>query len=297
MRAVAAMVLAVWAGVLTGVPARAQPQIDDWPDIETKDLFGFTEGSGIGLQGEKEISLGTQANVGKSGGRYWGSESKLEYEFTPSQYVQLSFGPFFSAHNIGNVPGLDDRRQVALGGAFGEINYLLLERSPSSPLSLTVSAEPTWRRIDETSGARVTNVELELKLKADVELMKDRLWFGSNLLYEPEGTHDPDGIGAGWMQESKLGISGALSYRVAANVVLGAELWYLRHYDGMWANQFTGDAVYLGPTMYVQVTPKVSITAAWNAQVTGSDVNDPGAHLNLSEFARHRFQFKTSFEF
>lgn len=297
MRAFAAVILSVWAGVLTGMPAQAQPPGDDWPEIETKDIFGFTEGSGVGLEGEKEISLGTEARVGKSGGRYWGSESKLEFEFTPSQYVQFAFGPFFSAHSIAGVPGLDDRSQVALGGAFGEVRYLLLDRSPSSPVALTLSAEPTWRRIDETSGARVTNVELELKLNADVELVKDRFWFGSNLLYEPEGTHDPDGVGAGWQQESRLGISGALAWRVAPPVVLGAEVWYLRHYDGMWANAFTGDAVYVGPTLYVQVAPKVSLTAAWNAQVTGRDAADPGAHLNLAEFSRHRFLFKTQFEF
>ena len=297
MRALAAAFFSVCAGMVMGAPAHAQPQAGDWPEIETKDIFGFTEGSGIGLEGEKEISFGTEARLGKSGGRYWGSESKLEFEFTPSQYVQFAFGPFFSAHNISNVPGLDDRKAVNLGGAFGEVRYLLLDRSASQPVSLTLSAEPEWRRIDETGGARVTNAELELKLNADVELIKDRLYFGSNLLYEPEGTRDPDGVGAGWMQESKLGVSGALAYRVASDVVLGAEVWYLRHYDGMWANQFTGDAVYLGPTLYVKVAPKVFITAAWNAQVTGSDVDDPGAHLNLTEFSRQRFQFKTAFEF
>ena len=45
-----------------------------------------------------------------------------------------------------------------------------------------------------------------------------------HLLYEPEGTHDPEGIGAGWKKESKLGISGALSYRIVPTVLLGAEL-------------------------------------------------------------------------
>lgn len=285
-------------GVLRGA-AHAQPQTsaNDLLQIETKYVFGFTEGSGIGLEGEKEVSIDTEARLGKSGGRYWASESKLEFEFTPSQYVQFEFGPFFSAHNISNVPGLDDRKQVNLGGAFGEIRYLLLDRNPSSPLALTVSAEPEWRRTDETTGSHVNNVELELKLNADVELVKNRLYFGSNLLYESEGTRDPDGIGGGWEKESKLGVSGALSYRVTPTVLAGAELWYLRHYDGMWANSFTGDAFYVGPTLFVQITPKAFITAAWNVQVAGSDVDDPTAHLNLSEFSRHRFKIKTAFEF
>jgi hypothetical protein len=78
------------------------------------------------------------------------------------------------------------------------------------PWSFTLSAEPEWPRIDETSGSRVNNAELELKLNADVELVKNRLYFGSNILYEPQGTHDPGGVGAGWKKESKVGISGAL---------------------------------------------------------------------------------------
>lgn len=285
-------------GLLCGI-AHAQPQqsADDWLQIETKYVFGFTEGSGIGLEGEKEVSIDTEARLGRSGGRYWASDSKLEFEFTPSQYVQFEFGPFFFAHNISNVPGLDDRKQVNLGGAFGEIRYLLLDGGPSSPLALTLSAEPEWRRTDETTGSHVNNVELELKLNADVELVKNRLYFGLNLLYEPEGTHDPDGIGAGWQRESKLGVSGALSYRITPKVLLGSELWYLRHYDGMWANSFTGDAFYVGPILFVQITPKAFIAAAWNVQVAGSDVDDQTAHLNLSEFSRQRLKIKTAFEF
>jgi hypothetical protein len=166
-------------------------------EVETKYIFGFTEGSGIGLEGEKEFSWETVARFGKRDGRYWASETKLEYEFTPNQYVQLEFGPLLSTHDIRNVTDMDNRNQVAFGGLFGEIRYLLLDRGPSSPLAVTLSSEGVWRRSDETSGERVTNFELELKLNADLELIKNRLYLGANLLYEPEATHDPDHIGGG----------------------------------------------------------------------------------------------------
>jgi hypothetical protein len=266
-------------------------------EIETKYVFGFTEGSGIGLEGEKEFSVDTVARLGKSGGHYWGSETKLEFEFTPNQYVQFEFGPFISAHSIRGVADLDDRSQVAFGGAFGEIRYLLLDRGPSSPLAVTLSAEPEWRRIDETGGARVNNLELELKLNADLELIKNRLYLAANLLYEPEATRDPDGIGAGWEMESKGGISGALAYRIMPAVLIGAEVWYLRHYDGAWFNSFTGDAIYVGPTLFVQLSRKMFVSAAWNIQVAGSDVDEPGAKLNLSEFSRQRAKLKVAVEF
>ena len=174
---------------------------------------------------------------------------------------------------------------------------MLLERNGNSPLALAFTAEPTWRGIDETSGARVNNLELELKLQGDVELIAKRLYLGFNLLYEPEATHDPDGIGAGWEQESKAGISGSLAYRILPAVTIGAEVWYLRHYDGAWLNTFTGDAVYVGPTISVQVARKVRLSAAWNTQVAGREVDDPDAKLNLAEFSRHRAKLKMAVEF
>lgn len=281
----------------TSFGARAQDKPVIYRDVETKYVFGFTEGSGIGLEGEKEFSLDTEARIGKRDGRYWASETKLEFEFTPNQYVQFEFGPFISAHQIRDVTDLDNRNQVAFGGIFGEVRYLLLDRGPSSPLALTLSAEPEWRRIDETSGERVTNFELEVKLNADLELIKNRLYLGVNLLYEPEATRDPDHIGAGWEKESKGGVSAALAYRIVPSVFIGAEVWYLRHYDGSWFNTFTGDAIYVGPTLFVQLAPKVFMKAAWNTQIHGREVDNPGASLNLSEFSRHRGKLKVAVEF
>ena len=284
--------------IVTSFAASAQDNASGfYRDIETKYIFGFTEGSGIGLEGEKEFSLETVARIGKADGRYWASETKLEYEFTPNQYVQFELGPLVSWHNIKNVTDMDDRNQLAFSGLFGEIRYLVLDRGPSSPLAITLSAEPEWHRIDETSGARVENFGLELKVNADLELIKNRLYLGANLLYEPEGTRDPDGIGAGWEKESTGGISTALSYRIIPSVFVGAELWYLRHYDGMWFNTYTGDALYVGPTLYVQLDRKMFMTAAWNTQVVGHDVDVPDSSLNLSEFSRHRAKLKVAVEF
>src|SRR5664279_2337705 len=173
-----------------GAHAQDAPVI--YRDVETKYVFGFTEGSGIGLEGEKEFSPETVMRFGKRDGRYQAAETKLEYEFTTNQYVQFELGPMVAWHNIQDVTGLDDRNQAAFSGFFGEVRYLLLDRGPSSPMAITLSAEPEWHRIDETSGARVKNFGLELKVNADLELIQNRLYLGGNLLYEPEATRDPD---------------------------------------------------------------------------------------------------------
>lgn len=288
--------LAAFVFVANGIAAvRAQEAPPIYRDVETKYIFGFTGGSGIGLEGEKEISIDTAAKFGKRDGRYWGSETKLNFEFTPNQYVQFEFGPFMSAHSIHNVTGFDDRDQVTFGGVFGEARVMLLDRGPSSPLAVTLSAEPEWKRIG-SAGTQLNIVELELKLNADYELVKNRLYLGANLLYEPEATHDPDGVGAGWEMESTGGVSAALSYRITPSVFVGAEVWYLRHYDGAWLNVFGGDAVFVGPTLFAKLGRKMFVSAAWNTQISGREVDNPEISLNLHEFSRHRARLKFSVE-
>jgi hypothetical protein len=174
-----AFVFAALLFIATGFATHAQDNNSVvYRDVETKYIFGFTEGSGIGLEGEKEFSWETVARFGKADGRYWASETKLEYEFTPNQYVQFELGPLVSTHNIKDVTDLDNRNQVAFAGFFGEIRYLLLDRGPASPLAVTLSSEGVWRPSDETTGQQVTNFELELKLNADLELITIRTTLG-----------------------------------------------------------------------------------------------------------------------
>jgi hypothetical protein len=272
--------------------ARAE-DASSWRDIETKYIFGFTTGSGIGLEGEKEFTIDTIGRFGKRDGHYTATETKYEYEFTPSQFIQIEFGALGSTHNIGGVTGLDDRNQVAATGGFAELRYLAIERTTSNPLSVTLAVEPTVRRTDETSGERVRNFEFETTVNADLELMKNRLYAGFNLLYEPEVTQTALGD---TQREATLGGSAALSVRIVSNVVLGGEVWYLRHYDAANLTAFTGDAVMLGPSLYVQFTPKMFMVAAWNTQVWGREVGNP-VSLNLAEFQRHRARLKFAWEF
>src|SRR5207247_3168134 len=132
--------------------AHPVPAYDDstFREIETKYIFGFTEGSSIGLQGEKEFSSESVAALGKRDGRFFATQTKLEFEHTPSQFVQIEFGALANSHDIENVTGLDDRHAVSFGGLFGELRYLLLDRGALSPIAVPLSAEPVWRRIAAT---------------------------------------------------------------------------------------------------------------------------------------------------
>jgi hypothetical protein len=275
-----------------GGVARAEDP-NDWLDIETKYIFGFTTGSGIGIEGEKEFTVDSIGRFGKRDGHYAATETKYEYEFTPSQFVQIEFGALGTTHNIGGVTGLDNRNSAGFGGGFAEFRYLALERTSSNPLSVTLAFEPNARFIDETSGERVHNYEFETSLNSDLELVHNRLYAGFDLLYEPEVTETRLGD---TVREATLGGSAALSFRIVPNVLIGGEVWYLRHYDSPTLSDFTGDAIMLGPTLYVQFTPKTFMVAAWNYQVWGRETGTPLA-LNLSEFQRNRARLKFAWEF
>src|SRR5204863_562468 len=189
----AIMVVGGLLGLFGAAPAYAQDRAPmQFYEIETKYIFGFTEGSGIGLEGEKEFSIDTVGRFGKRDGRYAATETKFEFEYTPNQYIQLEFGPLAAGHYIRDVTDLDNRNTFQPSGLFGEVRYLLLDR-PASPVAVTVSFEPNYRAFDETSGERVQNYEFETKIMADVELIKNRVYGAVNLIYEPEITRATEG--------------------------------------------------------------------------------------------------------
>jgi hypothetical protein len=271
----------------------ARAEDDAYREIETKYIFGFTKGSGIGLEGEKEIVVESDGAFGKRAGSYRAFEHMLEYEFTPSQYVQIELEALGSSHFIRNVPDLDDRNATKLSGLAAEFRYLLLGRGPDSPASITLSVEPEMSRVDDVSGEPVHAESLETRLALDVELVPNRLFAGFNLLYVPEVVR---AAGPVWERATTLGVSAALAYRPAPPLVIGAEIEYFRHYESLDLTALEGDALFVGPTLYLQLTPKSFLQAAWSAQVAGHAVGDPRA-LNLEEFSRSKAKLKYAHEF
>ena len=147
-------------------------------EVETKYIFGnFTIGSATGIEGEKAFELETPASFGKRFGQYATGQTTLEFEYTPTQFMQIELGPTVSAYNIRNVPGLNDLNMVSVNGFEGDFRFLLFERGPSSPFAVTLSVEPEFHSLDETSGARVTNYGLETRLEADADLAAGDLGF------------------------------------------------------------------------------------------------------------------------
>ena len=281
------------AAIMAATGAADAEDFNAFHEIETKYIFGnFTVGSSTGIEGENAFEPDTEFDFDKRGGRYAAVQTELEFELTPTQFMQIEVGPTVSYYNLQGVPGLDNRNMGGINGFEADFRFLLLDRSPSMPFAVTASIEPEFHSLDETSGEAVWNYGLETKIEADAELIKNRLFLGFNLLYEPESTSTP---ADGSSSESTVGVSSALALQIIPNVVVGGDLWYLRHYDGAF-DTFTGDAVYLGPTFFWKIAPKVLMSAAWEAQVAGHEVGVTPA-LDLTDFSRQRARLLLEFEF
>ncbi len=262
-------------------------------DVDTQFLFGFTQGADVGTFGEREIESQTLGRFGKADGSYAALTSQLRAEFTPFRNSRFEIGTFATYHAIAGVGDLDDRDGAQFGGFVMEGRYRLLDRR-AAPVSLTVGVEPHWQRVNDTTGELVSSWGGDLSLAIDKELIEDRLFVALNLLYSPEWTHAF--ANDTWQQQSTAGISGGAVWQVAEGVFVGAESHYLRLYEGIGLNGFSGDALFVGPTAYWQVTETFAVSAAWSLQVAGGAVAVPGT-LNLRDFERHEVRLRFEYTF
>jgi hypothetical protein len=261
--------------------------------IDTEHLFGFIIGTDVGEVGDKEVEAEVVGNLGKQPGPYTALFPSLEYEFVPVSNLRLAPTVFATYHNISGVADLDDRRQFAFAGASFDARYRLLDRSQWG-LGLTLNAEPHLGFVDETSGQWVNSYGADFALALDRELVPDRVVAALNLIYQPE-TSRLQATGA-WVRDATAGIGAGLMTQVAPGVLIGAEGRYLRKYDGIGLDNFAGYALFVGPTLYAQLTGRLWMIAAWSAQAAGHAVSSPGP-VDLTNFTRHQAKIQFGLEF
>ena len=263
-------------------------------EAEDKYMFGFVDGADIGNEGEKAIEFETTGAFQKRGGRYSAVEQELEFENVPTQYFAYELSAHAMAHSISGVEGLDDINHIAFSGLSAKLRYLVIGRGPGSPIGLTISAQPEWSCIDGTDGTQTQDYSTDFRIVADTELIQNRLYAAFNVSYVPEtakGAGDPN-----WQNSSGLGLSTALAYRLTPTVAAGAALEYDRAYDGLAFQTFNGYALYLGPTLQINFSPKMLLAAAFMAQVAGHAADDSRA-LDLTNFSQYRANLKFEVEF
>jgi hypothetical protein len=272
----------------------AQIIADEFHEAESKYMFGFTDGADIGNEGEKALEYESTGSFTKRGGRYSAIEHELAFEHVLTQNFAYELSAHGLSHSINNVEDLDNRNGSQFSGLSAKLRYLILGRGPGSPIGLTVSAEPEWSRIDGADGSKTRIYASVFKVVADTELIPNRLYAALNLIYEPE-VAKPAG-GDMWERSSSAGVSMGLAYRITPKFVLGVGAEYNRAYEGLAFKTFDGNALFVGPTLQVNLGPKMLLAAAFSGQVAGHAVDDPRA-LDLTNFEKYRANLKLEIEF
>jgi hypothetical protein len=253
-------------------------------DLETTHLFGFTLGSDTNAVGEKEAEFETTGRFGKRAGSYSALSQFTGLKFTPVDNFTIEPGLSVSRYDISAVPGLDDRRQTEFEAFSFETRYRVLDRT-QAPFGLTFGADPQWSRVDAISGEPVDRYGLDLLMIADQELVADRLFAAFNLGYGTEAARSR--VTGAWEHQSALLLAAAATAQVLPGVFAGAEARQLLSYDGLGLDRLSGQALFVGPTLYARFAERFWISAAWNIQVAGRPSGDAAA-LDLANFERHQ---------
>jgi hypothetical protein len=199
----------------------------------------------------------------------------------------------FTYHGIGGVTGLDDRQRGAFNGVDFELRYRLFDRM-HAPFALTLGVEPHWARVDDISGEPIANYGSEFSLAADKELINDRVFGAINLLYDPEATMSR--ITGTWQHQSTFGLTAAVTNQVKLGIFLGAEMRYLRAYDGLGLDALAGEALFVGPIFYVTLSKQFAVSGSWTVQVAGHATAVAGA-LDLQNFERNQALLRLMYTF
>jgi hypothetical protein len=252
--------------------------------IDTEHLFGFMIGSDVGSVGEREFQSQTTGRFSRNGGHYRAINQEFELEFVPARNFRIEIGSDFTSHEIRGVPGFEDRRQLAWQGASLDLRYRLLDREVA-PAGLTFAVEGHASRIDEATGSVVRSYGTDLTLAFDRELVPNFLLAAVNLTYQPEWTRFPGT--AAMEQESTIGAAFALMAQLRPGFLIGGEARYQRKYEGIALEEFAGQALFVGPTAYFQLSKSSRLTASWSFQAWGRSAESTAA-LDLVNFDRHQ---------
>jgi hypothetical protein len=261
--------------------------------IDTEHIYGFLIGTDVGQHGEREFQSETTGRFSKDGGGYRAIGQQVELEFVPISDFRVELGTTLVAHSITAVPGFEDRNQVAWQGASLDLRYRFLDRD-TAPFGLTLAMETHGDLIDETTAGRARNFGTELTLAIERDLIPNMAVATLNLSYEPEWINlagQPAGD-----REATLGAAFGVMAQLRPDFLLGGEARYFRKYDGFGLEALSGQAVFVGPTAYFQLSPRARITAAWSVQAWGRSAGTNAA-LDLVNFERHQAKLVFGFNF
>jgi hypothetical protein len=253
-------------------------------DIDSEHIFGFTHGTDIGHKGELELEIEPVAAIGKRFGTYFATTQLVAFKYTVTDSFRVAPELVPATHEIQGVHGFEDRRGAGFARASFEMRYRVFDRE-TGPFGLTLNFDPGWSRIDELTGARVEQYSSEFGVFLDKDIIPDHLFGAINFNYGLAATRLRET--GEWFHDSAVSIDLSLTDQVRPGLFFGAEARYSQVYDGLGLDRFRGEALYIGPTFFMRIGKHAGLSGAWNFQVAGKAVDDPG-RLDLINHERQQ---------
>jgi hypothetical protein len=253
-------------------------------DIDTEHIYGFMIGTDVGELGEREFQSETTGRFSKDGGRYRAVGEQVELEFVPIRNFRVEIGTTIAAYSIGSVAGFANLDQAAWQGASLDLRYRLLDRD-AAPFGLTLAVETFGNRIDETTAQKIRGYGTELTVAVERDLIPNMAVATLNLSYQPEWTRFAGALAE--EQESTIAVAFGVMAQLRPGFLIGGEARYFRRYEGIGLNELSGQALFIGPTAYFQLSDRARITANWSMQAWGRTAG-MNAALDLVNFERHQ---------
>lgn len=284
----------------------------------SSDIFGFSLGSDVSDVGAWALSAnyaGAFKGSGFKPGSFNAHTGQLQAStaFVPCYEI----GPYLIGSTAtGSFRGVPGEIKLDTYGAGVENKFKILGRATHG-LGLTLVWDANFQGYEQKdstiipdlsfSGSQVVStykllIDKELiagKLYGAFNVQLDQIWFERPAIIAPFNSSD-------YARGSNLTLSTALSYQLVDGFFLGGEARYVRTHVGSFLNKYSGDAVYVGPTMFWQATKSVAISGAYGIQVAGNSkavapgVLAPqfrGSELNLATQNQHIAKLKIAYGF
>jgi hypothetical protein len=253
-------------------------------EIDTEHIFGFGEGSDVGAKGELEVESFTIGSFGAAAGNFSiGNETSFRYSILDG--FRLSVGGLFDEFNLRGLPSPGARNGWNFSGLITEARWNLLDWR-TSPVGLTFTIDPDWRRTDPGSGRYNDNVAITTALLIDTVAIPGKLFVELNLIYSPSFLP----LHGKWRRNDSFTAIVGGSYAIGPAIFIGAEL---RH-ENIAPNMSPGaNALFFGPHIFLQPAKNVTASFAWAFQLP-----DLGAsHADLTNFERYEAGLRVVYGF
>lgn len=260
--------------------------------VESENLYGLTLGSDTDGAGSRSVAIEINDRIGARTGRYRALGAKLEFAYGATDNLSVAGSLLGGWRNSANVLGQSNLNALAFDGVGGELRWRFLDRK-TSPVGLTLHIEPALRVIDERTGERGQGWSAENRLILETALVPDKLFAAANLIYDIEAFR-PKGVPL--ERASTGGISAAMSYQIRPGLFLGADIRYLRAYDGLALDRFRGWAVFAGPTLLWHFGERTWLAATYAFQIAGREQGMSNSY-DLANFPRQMLKVKLGLEF